>query len=228
MPEPIRLEPWHRLARGVPTYETVAHQAFGPEWEEITRVVQVAPLKGPLKQWGVALFDGIRRIRDWTLPGPLNASDAQKAAERLVNIWGIRTEDADVETGQERKPMSLEQPNGFAWINLKMVIVAMWRQPLTRANGIVVLNNMYFGRGTEVDWAMSLIQQAEAENNVALLDIKAVRYAADKGDKVQKNRLELLRTVREARQMATQIAITEMAMQPGEVIEQSPYSMLTA
>lgn len=125
--------------------------------------------------------------------------------------------------------MSLEREDGsFAWNNLKSMIAAMWRHPLTRANGIVVLNNAYFGRGTWVDWAMSLIQQAEDGNNVALLDIKGIRHAADQGEVTKKDQLELLRVTRAAKQMAFQQEVNELALRPIEPSKPtSPYEMLT-
>jgi hypothetical protein len=126
--------------------------------------------------------------------------------------------------------MSLEQPDGtFAWEKLDKVLAHMWRHPLTRANGIVVLNNAYFGRGTEVDWAMSLIQQAMANNNVAMLDVKAIRYAADQGDKVKQGHLAVLKAVRLAKDTAYQMDLNDLALQANEQIEQSgmgPYAML--
>jgi hypothetical protein len=230
MPQPIRLEPWHRLARVIPTYEALAHQAIGPEWEDLTRVVQIAPVPGPPQHWAVVLFDGSRRLREWALPDAIDALDAQKAAERLVLNWGIRDEDVNTEAGvaPKEKAMSLEQPNGFAWARLKKTVVAMFQNPQTRSDGVTVINRLYPGRGTELGAAMVLIERAAENDFMALLDIKAITDAVKGGSEILRPELEKLRTVNEARKeakdanMAFQAEVTRLATQPGEVIRRSP------
>jgi len=233
MPEPIRLEPWHRLARGIPTYETVAHQASGPEWEDLARTVQIAPVKGPPKHWAVVVFDGPRRLREWSLPDAIIPADAQKAAERLVLNWGIRDEDVNPEVGQE-SAMSLERPNGFEWKRLQKTVVAMFQNRQTRADGVQVINRVYPGRGTELGEAMILIEKAAQKDFMALMDIKAVTDAVNSGSLILAPELEKLRMVNEARKEARgltpaefQAEVMRLALRPEEAIERSPYSMLT-
>jgi hypothetical protein len=235
MPQPIWLEPWHRLSRAVPTFETVAHQASGPEWEETTRTVQITPVKGSPNRWSVALFSGTKRVRDWLLPDVVDAPEAQKAATRLLLNWGIRDEDVNPEVGQV-STVSLEQPGGFEWKRLRQTVVGMYQDRQTLIDSIMVLNRLYPGRGTELGRAMLLVQKATEKDLASLMKIVDLRAAVLGGNESLRPELEKLQMVNEARKeahekslkgVAYQAEITRLATQPSEVVEQSPYQMLT-
>jgi hypothetical protein len=234
MPQPIWFEPWHRLSRSVPTYETVVHQASGPEWEETARTVQVTPVPGSEKRWSLAIYAGTKRMRDWLLPDMVDAPEAQKAAERWLLSWGIRDQDIDTEAGEVRS-MSLEQPSGFAWKRLQKTVVEMFRHPQMRADGIMVLNRVYPGRGTEVGEAMALIERAADKDFAALMKIVDLRAEVLGGNESLRPELEKLQMVNEARKAAQEQSlqgasyhaeITRLATRPEEVVERSPYELL--
>lgn len=235
MAQAFYFDPWHRLSRGVPTYETTVHQARGADWEEVTRTVQVSLVKGTTNRWSVALFNGIRRVRDWLLPDIVDASEAQKAAERLLHSWGILDEDVNPEVGKE-SAVSLEQPGGFEWKRLHKTVVTMFQNRQTLIDSIMVLNRLYPGRGTELGRAMLLVQKA-AENDLgSLMKIMDVKSAVLAGNESMRPELEKLQMVNEARKeaherslkgAAYQAEITRLATQPEEVVEQSPYHRLT-
>lgn len=153
--------------------------------------------------------------------------------------------------------MSLEQPTGFAWARLKKTVVAMFQDPQTRADGVMVINRLYPNRGTELGLAMVLIEKAADNDFMALLDIKAITDAVKSGSEILRPELEKLRMVNEARKdakdanaafqaevtrlatrpsevirrrspAAFQAEVNRLALQPDTVAEQSPYERLTA
>lgn len=232
MPDPIRLEPWHRLARVIPTYETVAHQALGPEWEDLARVVQIAPVPGPPKHWAVVLFDGPRRLREWALPDVISPSDAQKAAGRLVLNWGIRDEDVNTEAGQDCELGAGDldvilggcyEVGGFwgkIWKGLKTAVKALYHNKYVKAIEIATVGTVATMFGGPVAGAaaalavkkgVDLIDKAASGHKGALAQVKQIADKAKAGDKKYQPAHDMLKVINEVRKETKSIPPTAVA-----------------